>query len=578
MYFTLAQEHFVVLYKIKKTISGFVFYVADPAEGKLKFTEKTFSEYWMAENNKGVAILLNPTEKFYQQKIKTEKGSSLKNIIEFAKVAFNQFKLPFIKAFILVLITSGLLFIPPVIMKKVIDEGVLKQNLSIIQILLISQLCILLSETLTRWGGSIMLSKINMRLSINHIAHFILKIIRLPIYFFDTKLYTDFLGRIEDQGVIQNFLTHRFIQTAFSVFLLIVFSVLLGYYNISVLFLFAGVSILSILWVVLFLNKSQYINYRRFNLRILDQNLTTEMIVGMPEIKVNNAQNNKLNEWNNLQEEIYKINIVHLKNQTYQNIGYQSLTHLKNILITFFCAYWIINNQMTLGTMLAISYIVGELNVPIDHIIHFIVDGQKAKICFDRISDIHSKPDEIKPEQIFLDIDNYTIEIKDLSFRYGASYTPFVLKNINVSIPYGKTIAIVGSSGSGKTTLLKLLLLFYHPQEGGIFLNQDNLAEINPDSWRQNCGLVMQDGYIYSGSIAENITFIPYKDCDQEWLKQVCEYANLQEWIDKLPLCYESKIGKSGLEISGGQKQRILIARRCIKNLVICFLMKPQAI
>ena len=413
---------------------------------------------------------------------------------------------------------------------------------------------------------------------------------KLPISFFESKNVGDISQRINDHHRVETFLTGATLDTLFSLVNLIVFSIILSIYNTQLLLVFMGGSLLSIIWVTIFLKQRKSLDYNRFQRSRENQNSIYELITGMQEIKLYNCERPRRWEWERIQAKLFKINIKGLALEQYQEIGSSFFTQLKNIIISYITAQLVLNQQITLGTMLSISYIIGQMNGPLSQLMQFIRSIQDAKMSLDRLGEIHNKEDEenedgnIKKMHGFQeDVDNGSsinkqlfinsinkergdgITLFNLSFRYGGSRSPLVLKNINMHIPKGKVTAIVGSSGSGKTTLLKLLLKFYPSTEGEIMVDNVNLEDISAKLWRSNCGTVMQDGYIFSDTIARNIAVDGLR-IDEERLLNAVNVANVSEYVKKLPLGFTTRIGNSGSSLSGGQKQRIFIARAVYKD------------
>ena len=558
------QEHFVVLYKIKKTSKTTFFYIADPAYGKLKIKFEDFNKFWKEDNEKGIILLIEKNQEF-QNQYPLEKGSTWKKSWNFFKLYLIEYKNTIFKVSFLLLIASIFSLLFPITIQHLIDDGINLKKINIVWMVLLFQTLLFIGELISEWLRGILLINLGMKVSIKIIKQFLYKIIKLPIKFFDTRLYSDILQRIEDQDKIEHFITQSFIQSVFSFFLLIALSVQLAVYNFYIFLGFIILSILSVFWMLLFYHRREQINYTRFNLSSDNRNSLIELITGMTEIKINNAQNVKISFWEKIQEKLYRLQIQDLKLNQYQLIGVSAFSHLKNILSTFFCASLVINDEMTLGVMLSIGYILGQLDNPVQQLVNFFRSAQDAKISFDRMDEIQKNENENNESKISNVIINDLIKINMVSFKYEGSLSPYVLQNINVSIPKGKITAIVGVSGSGKTTLMKLLLNFYNPTNGSIMLDNIDMKNINSDNWRNQCGVVMQDGYIFSGTIAENIAVAENKP-NVENLNFASKMACIDTFINTLPMEYNTKIGKSGIELSGGQKQRLLIARAIYKN------------
>lgn len=411
-----------------------------------------------------------------------------------------------------------------------------------------------------------MLTKINFDESIKYIGKYLYKLTKLPIKFFDSRLNTDLIQRIGDQETLQNFLTNKFLEFFFTILNLLVFSAILCYYNyfsFSVFLTFSGV---SIIWTLFFLKKRKRLDYDRFSINSENKNNIYEVINGMAEIKVNNAQNVVISKWQILQNQLNKISLDSLYLNYYQLIGSSFVNKLKDIIITFICAYLVIKNNLSLGVMMTIGYVLGQLSAPVIQITSFIQVFQDAKIALERLEDIQMRKDEDDNTKMLPPLLlNRGIRLSHVCFKYMVNSKKYVINNLSLSIPTGKITAIVGVSGSGKTTLAKLLLSFYYPQSGDIFLDDVRLNEVNSNLWREKCGVVMQNGIIFSGTISENIALHDYKP-DIKRVKLASKIACVDEFIENLPLGYNTKIGNSGIDLSGGQKQRILIARAVYKN------------
>jgi len=389
---------------------------------------------------------------------------------------------------------------------------------------------------------------------------------KLPMSFFDTKLTGDILQRIDDHQRIERFLTSRTLETIFSFFTLVIFSIVLWVYSFKIFLIFIVGSLLYTFWILLFLHKRRILDYKSFEQRSKSQSNTYQLINGMQEIKLQNCEKRKRWEWEDIQADLFQINISTLKLEQLQDAGNVFINETKNIIITIVAATAVINNEMTLGMMLATQYIIGQLGVPIEQTVHLIHDLQDTKISLERINEIHHKEDEnINKPITNIEIKNKDITINNLMFQYEGPHSKKVLNNINLTIPQGKVTAIVGASGSGKTTLVKLLLQYYKPIEGEIKISETTLQNFNTTWWRNQCGAVMQDGFIFSESIARNIA-VSNKEIDKEKLMYAAKVANIHNFINELPLKYNTVIGNEGQNLSQGQKQRVLIARAVYKN------------
>lgn len=557
------HSHYVVLYKIEQYKSNTFYYIADPAFGKVKLQEDDFIKQWQNKSEQGVAILIQPTDNFYKTKV--EKDISQYVLLKDISKKYQKYKSKILISIILLLVSMIVSWVLPVLFQKVIDNGVLHKDMSIVWKLMFVQFAFFIGYMLSNNFSSIILMKANFSISIDFLSELLNKIIRLPISFFDTRLNTDLIQRLEDQERLQSFLTFRVIDIFFSVVNLIVFSSLLIYYNTTVFGIFILTACIVILWTIYFLKERKYLDYSRFSAQSENKNNIYELIMGMPEIKVNNAQDTRISVWKEAQSKINAIALKALYLNYFQLMGNSFVNKAKDIFITTFCAYLVISDNMTLGIMMSISYILGQLTGPVNQITSVTQAFQDAKISLDRLSDVQSKKDEYTQNRLSADFPLEHIKLINACFKYEGSFNQYVLNNLTMTIEPYKTTAIVGNSGSGKTTLLKLLLGFYYPQEGCIFANNTELNKLNIDEWRMKCGVVMQDGYIFSGSIAENIA-LGDKNIDNKRVEYAAKIACIEEHINSLPNKYETKIGKSGIDLSGGQKQRILIARAVYKN------------
>jgi len=561
------QEHYVVLYKVADSSKGRQYYISDPAFGKIKLNEPTFTSAWVGNDGMGIALLAEPNDAFHE---KQPRPVSYKRDIANAKeyisniVKKNLGKT--VLATVLVLIAMAATWMFPSIFRRMIDEGVLTKNLNVVYALLLMQVVVFLSQVIADSLSSILLMQINFKISVQFLIGYLYKLIRLPLRMFDNKVNSDLLMRMDDSDRIQSFLTHHVLEFLLAFINLTIFSIMLLSYSAVSFGIFAIFSLTSIVWTVLFLNRRKRLDYARFAVSSETRNNIYELITEMPEIKINNAHGNKIGQWQKLQMKLNSIKIKALFLNYYQLIGSNFFNRMKVIVITGICAYTVINGNMTLGVMMTVGFILGQLNGPIDNIIAIIRGLQDAKLSYNRLEDIQRLKDEVEGKSITLkEAPSSSIDLENVSFKYDGSHCPMVLKGVDVSIPVGKITAIVGSSGSGKTTLLKLLLGIYEPVDGRIMLDDTDLSNVVPDTWRNRCGVVLQDGFIYSNTYAENIALADEKP-DMERVKYAAELACISEFIESLPLGYHTRIGKAGINLSGGQKQRILIARAIYRD------------
>jgi ATP-binding cassette subfamily B protein len=565
------QNHFVVLHKIRKSLfsGSHFFYVADPAHGLIKLSEEAFKKSWLSKNDKGVALFLDPTDNFYKKEPPKPEKLSIKYLLNH----LTPYKKQLTIMFMLLLAGSGLTLIFPFLTEALIDKGVNAKNVHLIFMILLAQLGVFLGSITIEIFRNWLMLYIGTHLSISIISNFFKKMLQLPIKFFDTKTMGDFNQRIQDNNRIEQFLTSQSLITFFSIITFSVFFGVLWYYDYKILLVYLALTILSITWSFFWLKKRKILDYYRFQQRSENQESIYEMLNGVTEMKLNQFEDYKRNQWELIQQKLFKLNIRILKLDQIQLSGFEFLNQLKNILVTFLAATYVVQGQMTLGALLSISYIIGQMNSPVNQLVSFFRSLQDAKLSLERLNEVQNhKTEEQENQKSILTETNFQknglekgIRLQDLSFQYEGPKSPFVLKNINMFIPEGKITAIVGASGSGKTTLMKLLLRFYDPTEGKIHYNYDNIIELSPKSIRENCGVVMQDGYIFSDTIERNIA-TGDEELDYEKLKRSISIANIEDFIGSLPLRLKTKVGAAGNGISGGQKQRILIARAVYKD------------
>lgn len=561
------QRHFIVVYKIEK---GKV-YVSDPAHGLITYKTEEFLDGWIPNKQKhaeaeGTVLLLEPTPEFYS----AEDKSNQKTLnFGFLWPYFKKYKKSLIQIFLGLFLVTLLQLVMPFLTQSVVDYGINYQNLNFIYLILIAQLVFFLSSTSVQiirdWLMLHMTSRINIRL----LSDFLMKLMKLSVSYFDRKNIGDLLQRIQDHTRIQNFLSSATLGALFSFVNILVFSLVLLYYNVFIFSIFSGGTIIYLIWTFIFLKKRKELDYKRFDLASGNQSSVVQLLNGMQEIKLNGSERRRRWEWETIQARLYKVSIKSLALQQTQTIGSSFINQLKNIIITFLAAKGVIEGELTLGSMLSIQYILGQLNVPVNNLLTFIQSAQDTQISLARISDVHLQDDEENKLEQNIKIlpKDKSIYITDLSYRYGSKHSPLVIRNINLAIPEGKVTAIVGASGSGKTTLLKHLLKIVIPTSGHLKIGNSPLNNFSVSFWRSRCGSVMQEGYIFSDTIVRNITESDSEGLiDKERLLQAVKIANIEDFIESLPMGYNTRIGSSGMGISGGQKQRILIARAIYKN------------
>jgi ATP-binding cassette subfamily B protein len=557
------KNHFVVVYKIDKNNKV---YISDPSYGLITYTRGEFIRSWIGENanentEEGIVLILETTPAFFQTEFDAEES---KASFTFLSKYLLKYKTLVIQLAIGLLGGSLLSLIFPFLTQSIVDVGIQNQDINFIYVVLLAQIMLFLGrmgiETIRSW----ILLHLSARINISIISDFFIKLMKLPISFFDTRMTGDIMQRINDHHRIEQLLTSSSLNTLFSLVNLIIFSIVLLFYDYRLFLVYLVGAVLYVGWISFFLKKRKELDYKRFSQVSQEQSKVIELINGMQEIKMHNAEKQKRWDWEFLQVKLFKIRIKSLSLEQWQSVGGNFINQMKDILVSFLSAKLVLSGNLTLGMMLSVQYIIGQLNSPLLQLIDFIKQTQDAKISLERLGEIHDKDDEEdKNEQYVMDIPKKDIEIKDMSFRYIGSDVP-VFENLNLTIPYQQTTAIVGASGSGKTTLLKLLMKFYDPDQGEIRIGNTNMKNISPRYWRDHCGVVMQEGYVFNDTIANNIA-VGEDHIDKQKLRRAVEIANIKEFIESLPLSYNTKIGNEGVGVSGGQKQRLFIARAVYK-------------
>lgn len=559
------QNHFVVLYKIERCRKGLKYYICDPAKGLLRYSEAELRRNWSIDSINGIALLLEATPKFYAGKNDYENKSIiswqflLKYLLPHKRYLF--------QVILGIVIACILNFILPFLTQSVVDYGIGNKDLNFIVVILLAQVMVVFGQVVNTLITNWLLLHTTARISISLISDFLGKLTRLPIAFFDSKKMGDLLQRIADHQRIQDFLTGSLLSVIMAIFVFLIYGIIIFKYNTTILLIFLIGSAIYIFWILLFMKRRKKLDYMRFQEASVNQNSLIQLITGMQEIKLNGCEKQKRWEWEKSQAKLYSISIKGLSITQVQEVGGTFIDQTKNVIISFLAANAVIDGQMTLGMMMALQYIIGQLNSPIKQFISFAESGQDAKLSMERLSEIHQLDDEepIKNSKISNIPEEPSIKLQKIVFQYEGIHSDKVLNNINLNIPFSKTTAIVGTSGSGKSTLLKLILGFYRPITGCISVNEIPLNELRGSSWRKKCGVVMQEGFIFSDSIANNIT-ISSDEIDELKLKKAIEIANLDAFINSLPHGYNTIIGPDGQGLSTGQKQRILIARAVYKD------------
>lgn len=564
------QKHFVVLYKIKK---GRKYYIADPGKGLTAYTNEEMREYWLSTNSKGVAMMLEPTPHFYDTKNASGVGEKEIHSFRFLYGYVRRYYKYFGMIAVGLALGSIIQLVLPFLTQAIVDKGIKHQDLNIILLILFGQLMLTISRTfidfLRRW----ILLRISMKINISLISDFFIKLLKLPMSFFDTKLLGDLMQRMNDHGRVNNFLTQNVLNIVFSLLTLIVFSVVLVIYDKFVFLVFLIGSMLYGGWIALFLKRRKVIDYELFEQQAINNNRTYEFITSMQEIKLQDCEQRKRQEWEHIQKDLFKIQQKSLRLQQQEEAGGIFINELKNIAITVMSAAAVIEGNMTLGMMLAVQYIIGQLCSPVEQLMDFFYSLQDVKISLERINEIHSMEDENGKAGLLTSIKQKSkgINIQNVIFKYNPHVLTKTIDHVDIQIPQGKVTAIVGASGSGKTTLIKLILGYYSVVEGRICIGSTNINDVNKQWWRRQCGVVMQDGVIFSESIAKNIA-VDDAEIDQVRLLEAAKISCIFDYVMGLPLKFDTKIGRDGIGLSQGQKQRILIARAVYKNPEYIFL------
>ena len=559
------QQHFVVVYKLTDKHV----WVADPGAGKLKYTKEEFCNCWLSsrknEENTGVALLLEPTPEFYTtedegDEVNRKGFSFLYSYLRPYRGLVGQLLLG-------LLLGSMIQLMLPFLTQSVVDFGINNQNLGFIYLVLIAQLMLSFSSSAVEFIRGWILLHLGTRINIALISDFLIKLMKMPINYFDSKMTGDILQRINDHKRIQDFLTGSSLSVIFSVFNIIIFGIVLLVYSGMIFLIFMCGSALYVAYVWLFMKKRAELDHKRFAQQSANQSTVVQLVNGMQEIKLSACEQQKRWEWERIQAKLFKVNIKSLALRQYQDSGAVLINQSKNLLITALVASLVVKGEMTLGMMLSVQYIIGQLNSPVNELIAFARDMQDARLSMDRLSEVRDKPDEEDPtRELLREIpEGKEIRLQNLNFKYDPLSEYPTLDNVSLVIPPGKQTAIVGMSGSGKTTLVKLLLGFYPPASGDIFIGDTPLENYSIREWRKRCGVVMQDGFIFSDSIAGNIA-PGVEHIDKRRLRHAAEVANIHSFIEELPLGYNTKIGQEGHGLSQGQKQRILIARAVYKD------------
>ena len=562
------QNHFVVLYKVRK---GRIFYVADPGKGLVKYNLEEFGKHWVSTasqgEEKGIAMFLEPTLEFYSHKVDNEEEDGSPRSFQFLFGYIKQYRKYFGQIVLGLLVGSLLQLILPFLTQSIVDVGIKNQNIGFIWLILLGQLMLTISRTAIDFIRRWLLLHISLRINISLVSDFFIKLLKLPMSFFDTKLMGDLIQRMGDHNRVNSFLTQQTLSIVFSLFTFVVFSIVLLSYNWLVFAIFMLGSLLYGGWLALFLRRRKVLDYELFEQQAINNNKTYEFITSMQEIKLQDCEQRRRWEWEDVQADLFGVQMKSLKLQQTQEAGSIFINELKNIVITVVAATAVIHGQLTLGMMLAVQYIIGQLNSPVEQLMSFFYSVQDVKISLERINEIHRMDDENGKQGLETSVkeEDKGIDLENVNFKYDPHALKTIIDNVSLTIPKGKVTAIVGASGSGKTTLIKLMLGYYPVLGGQINIGGTDVNTLNKKWWRRQCGVVMQDGVIFSESIARNIA-VDDKEIDKQRLQTAAEIACIHDYVMGLPLKYNTKIGRDGVGLSQGQKQRILIARAVYKN------------
>lgn len=566
------QNHFVVLYKV--SMGGKQFHIADPGKGKIKYSAEEFRRHWVSSmsggQEKGVALFLQPTEDFGKL---ADKNFGVRRSLRFLMGYIRQYRKYFAQIILGLLLGCILQLIMPFLTQSIVDIGIKNGDIGFVWLVLLGEVFIVVGRTITDFIRRWLLLHISMRINISLVSDFFIKLLKLPMAFFDTKLMGDIMQRMGDHSRVQSFLTNQELSIVFSFLGFIIFGIVLFIYNKLIFGVFLLGSIVYGIWISTFLQRRKVLDYELFEHQAKNNNKTYQFISCMQEIKLQDCEQRRRWEWEDVQADLFSVQMKSLKLQQTQEAGSIFINEIKNVVITVLSATAVIDGQMTLGAMLAVQYIIGQLNAPIEQLMSFIYSLQDVKISLERINEIHENRNEESDTHKLMDFASAdkSIRLDGIGFKYDRHALRRTIDDVSVEIPAGKVTAIVGASGSGKTTLIKLMLGYYPVEEGQIAIAGRDIADYNLRWWRRQCGVVMQDGVIFSESIAQNIA-ISDDDIDTARLEHAARIANIHDYVMNLPLKYNTIIGRDGVGLSQGQKQRILIARAVYKNPEFIFL------
>jgi len=562
------QNHFVVLYRVKNEKK---FYIADPGKELLTYSLEEFKKHWISTNSngqdKGIAMFLETTPTFFTHKMEDNKKISEKRSFHFLFGYVKKYRKYFGQVILGLIVGSLSQLVLPFLTQSIVDVGIKNQDIGFVWLILFGQLMLTISRTAIDFIRRWLLLHISLRINISLVSDFFIKLLKLPMSFFDTKLMGDLMQRMNDHSRVNNFLTQQTLNITFAMLTFVVFSVVLFFYNKLVFAIFLLGSILYGVWMALFLKRRKLLDYELFEQQAINNNKTYEFITTIQESKLQDCEQRRRWEWEDTQAELFGVQMKSLKLQQTLEAGSIFINEVKNIIITVVAATAVIHGQMTLGMMLAVQYIIGQLNSPVEQLMNFFYSLQDVRISLERINEIHRAEDENGKNGLRTSLtdNNKGIDIEHIMFKYDPHALRKTLDDVTIHIPKGKVTAIVGASGSGKTTLVKLMLGYYPVLEGQVNIGGTDINTLNKKWWRRQCGVVMQDGVIFSESIARNIA-VDDGDIDKERLLKAARIACIHDYVMSLPLKYNTKIGRDGVGLSQGQRQRILIARAVYKN------------
>ncbi len=562
------QRHYVVLYRISR--GGRLFHIADPARGKVRLGRDDFMRHWQAHDGSGMAIVMDPTDEFYDKEYPKERHSG-KGLWLMLRGAVSRNKIVFCTVILLATLGMAADVVTPVLFQRTVDDGINGKDIGLVWLLVLGQFCMFLGNYVSGSVADLLLTKMGLRMGVRMMGEYLQKLIRLPVSFFDRKVSADLIQKLDDQNRLKNFLLNMPETIFFTIVNLVVFSVLLVWYSRTVFLIFLAATLLSFAWTRLHLRRRKSIDYSLFSYSAENRNNVYELVNGMQEIKINNAQQTRVAVWNEVQQKINRLSMQ----SAYVNLSIGSgnlfFSRIKDIAMTGICATMVIKGNLTIGEMMTISYIAGRLSGAFSNIVSMPGTLQDASMSYERLDEVLNTPEETTAERTAAHVEGEDLRLENVSFKYPGSYSPFVVKNFSAVIPHGKTTAVVGASGCGKTTLIKLMLGFYAPQGGSVRVGNTDLVRLDSDEWLRHCGVVMQNGYIFSGTILQNIAIADVSP-DLEKARDAARVACIDDFFSLLPMGYHTKLGVAGLELSGGQRQRLFIARAVYKNPQVLFL------